>query len=84
MTLHVDGTDEDSILRSDCARGPFAIFDDEKQDWVVTGIRWRWLARVVRCALLAVQYPSPSGGKGFQLRAERGDKVFRPHGAGGD
>jgi len=54
--LHIDGTDEDGILRSDCARGPFAIFDDAKQDWVVQGIRWRWVARVVRYALVVAEY----------------------------
>jgi hypothetical protein len=44
--LHIDGTDEVGSLGGWAETPPYAIFDDELQDWLRTGIRWRWLARL--------------------------------------
>lgn len=51
--LHINGTMSDgSLLEDRTARAPWAIFDEGRQDWIVTGIRFLWLARL-RLMLLA-------------------------------
>lgn len=44
MSLHIDGTDEHGNLSGSALHGPFAVFDDEFQDWLITGLRFRWMA----------------------------------------
>jgi hypothetical protein len=45
MTLHIDGTTTSGEL-DPSGSSPWAIFDDERQTWLVAGIRWRWMARL--------------------------------------
>lgn len=48
MSLYIDGTDMHGDYYGGIASGPYAVYDDEKQDWLVTGLRWYWLARLYR------------------------------------
>lgn len=46
--IWIDGTTSDGTLGGHSLTRPFALFDDRKQDWIVEGIRWFWLARLLR------------------------------------
>jgi hypothetical protein len=46
--LHIDGTDECGNYLGDAPRTPYAVFDDERQDWIVTGLPFYWLARLIK------------------------------------
>lgn len=46
--LIVEGTTEYGEYAADGTQAPFAVFDPERQDWLVTGLRWRWEARLCR------------------------------------
>ncbi len=49
MALHLDGTSPTGELVGEDAfvRAPYAIFDDVAQDWIITGIRFYWLAKLL-------------------------------------
>jgi hypothetical protein len=46
--LWIDGTTDDGCYHGSARKGPWAVFDDEKQDWVASELRWRWQAVLIR------------------------------------
>jgi len=46
--FHIDGTMPDGSLHGfPCAKAPFAVFDDASQYWLVKGLPYRWMARLI-------------------------------------
>jgi hypothetical protein len=41
--LTIDGTDQAGCLSGDGTQAPWAIFDDQRQDWIKV-FRFRWMA----------------------------------------
>lgn len=44
--ISIDGTEFDTYCGS-AKSGPWAVHDDDKQDWLITGLRWRWTAELL-------------------------------------
>jgi hypothetical protein len=44
--LRIDGTSEHGELSGFATRGPWAVFDTKKQDWLATGLAFRWMAQL--------------------------------------
>jgi hypothetical protein len=44
MALHIDGTTPHGELDGSATRGPWAVFDDVRQEWLIAGLRYRWMA----------------------------------------
>jgi hypothetical protein len=47
----IEGSERPGGQSNYCADGaypPYAVFDIERQRWIVAGLRWRWLAVVAK------------------------------------
>ena len=51
--LHIDGTTETGEYMGGAKRAPYAIFDEARQSWLVSGLRYRWQARLLLALILA-------------------------------
>lgn len=45
--ISIDGTDSYGLYGGSETQGPWAVHDDDKQDWLITGLRWRWTAALI-------------------------------------
>lgn len=46
QTLWIDGTMPDGTLKGYARQGPWAVWDEFNQMWLVTGLPWHWMARL--------------------------------------
>lgn len=49
--LHIDGTQDGSYI-SGAGVAPFAVFDEDQQDNLIAGLRFRWMAVAYRWIVL--------------------------------
>lgn len=50
--LSIDGTDEFNLYSGFAKQGPWAVHDDDNQQWIATGLRFRWMAELIRALAL--------------------------------